>query len=929
MPCPPDSEREALFYKGKSNTSTFSLFFVQYLNNGKAYKAGKGNYMDKNFDFKASEPSIYKVWETSGEFEPKSGEKFVVPLPPPNVTGVLHLGHALNGALQDSLVRYYRMSGRAALWIPGTDHAGIATQHVVERKLREEGKDPKAMSREDFLEKAWQVQRQHHDIITSQLRALGASFDWSRERFTLDPKMSKAVAFTFKTLYDKGLIYRAQYLVNWCPSCQTALSDDEVEHSNEKSALYYVPYAIEGESGASITIATTRPETIFADQAIAVSPSDERYKGLVGKKAIIPLTNGIAVPIIADHHSRPEFGTGAVKITPAHDMNDYKVGQRHDLKIVNILTEDGHLSKNVPAQFAGLTVLEARKAVVSALKEQGLISREEPLTHSVGHCYRCNAMIEPRISTQWFVKMKTLAENALSSLESGDIVFYPERWGNTYRHWMETIQDWCISRQLIWGHQIPAWHCQRCAHITVSLETPGKCEQCGSDNLVQETDVLDTWFSSWLWPFASLGWPEKTEDLERFFPSSVLVTAYDIIFFWVARMVMASKELMGVAPFKEIYITPLVRDSQGRKMSKSLGNGIDPLSIIDKYGADALKFTLIYLSTQSQDISIGEDTFSLGGKFVNKIWNAARLILSLTDESAASPADLAEDKLPAVTVWAFSAFNKALARVKEGYEKFRFDEIGHALYELFWDEICAWYLEAAKVLLREGEPADKIVVQSSLLALLEAFLRLAHPSLSFVTQALYDKLPKNFRQAQLGELPAATIPIPFSLPQNAERQFKAFEAFKLFIQKARSVRKQLGLSASDTLRAVVICSSDLSFESFLTLIPPFAGVLDLSFRKEDSQSQSSEMSFPIPFEGMPDLFGYIYCERSEKVESALEKMKKELDKSVQALASIEKRLSSEAFTSKAPQEVVAKERQKADEISMKIASLRPFFEKES
>ena len=570
--------------------------------------------LEKAYNPKDFEDRIYKGWESQGYFKPASDKAspvhaewekcackecksalYSVVIPPPNVTGVLHMGHGLNNTLQDIVVRYHRMKGDNTLWLTGTDHAGIATQNVVERALKKEGKTRYDLGREKLVERTWQVTHEHHDIIVKQQRKLGNSTDWERERFTYDEGLSKAVRDVFVTLYERGLMYKGQRLVNWCPRCGTALADDEVDHEDTQGAMYHIYYEYADGSG-KIEVATTRPETFFGDTAVAVNPTDERYTALVGKKLKLPIT-GKEIPIIADEYVDKEFGTGMVKITPAHDPNDWEVGKRHNLEVVNLLTPDGRLNENVPEKYRGLKPEAARKMVIEDLTEAGLFKGEEKMVHSVGHCYRCKTIVEPYLSYQWFVKMKPLAHKALKAWKDGDIVFYPRKWENTYTHWMENIRDWCVSRQIWWGHRIPAWYCQKCGEVIVSREDPSKCPKCGAgaEELKQDEDVLDTWFSSWLWPFSTLGWPEKTADLETFYPTTALVTAYDIIFFWVSRMIMAGLEFTGKAPFHDIYIHGLVRDKQGRKMSKSLGNGMDPLEIIDMYGADALKFTLGFM----------------------------------------------------------------------------------------------------------------------------------------------------------------------------------------------------------------------------------------------------------------------------------------------------------------------------------------------
>jgi valyl-tRNA synthetase len=626
--------------------------------------------MEKAYNPADFEDRIYQFWQDRKAFSPDNGaardgkSPFVVVIPPPNVTGVLHMGHGLNNILQDVIIRYQRMKGRPTLWVPGTDHAGIATQNIVERKLRERGIERHDLGREKFVEETWKVKGEHHAIITNQLKKIGSSCDWDRERFTLDEGCSKAVREVFVELYNRKLVYQGNYLVNWCPSCRTALADDEVEHNELPGKMYHYRYPMADGSGF-MEIATTRPETMLGDTALAVNPEDERYRSFVGKEVHLPLTDRI-IPVVADPHVDREFGTGVVKITPAHDINDWEVGNRHGLEKINILNDDGTLNTNVPGKYQGLPAREARKLVVEDLKAAGLFIKEEDHRHQVGHCYRCHTIIEPYLSKQWFVSMKEMAAKALRAWEKEEVIFYPRKWENTYKHWLGTIRDWCISRQLWWGHRIPVWYCDDCGEMMVLKEDPSSCASCGSARIRQDEDVLDTWFSSWLWPFSTLGWPENTADLKTYFPTSTLVTGYDIIFFWVARMIMASEEFMGQVPFRDIYITGLVRDKQGRKMSKSLGNGMDPLEIVSEYGADALKFTLTFMSAQGQDILVDKESFKLGSKFANKVWNASRYILmNLKDRKFLPLEDIA---FTDVDRWIFHRLNQVIVRISEAWK---------------------------------------------------------------------------------------------------------------------------------------------------------------------------------------------------------------------------------------------------------------------
>jgi len=601
------------------------------------------------------ETKWYRYWEEKGYFTPKGvGEKFSIVIPPPNITGRIHMGHALNITLQDIVVRYKRMKGYDVLWVPGEDHAGIATQNAVEKfLLQTQGKTREEIGREKFLEITWEWANKYRREIREQIKALGASVDWTRERFTLDEGLSRAVRKVFVELYRKGLIYRGKYIVNWCPRCKTVLSDEEVEHKEHKSKLYYVKYPVK-DSDEYIVVATTRPETMLGDTAVAVHPEDERYKNFVGKTLILPLV-GREIPVVADKYVDPKFGTGAVKVTPAHDPNDYLIAQRHNLPMIEIFDDNARINEN-GGKYKGLDRYEAREKIVKDLEEQGFLVKIEDYTHSVGHCYRCDTVIEPKLSDQWFVSTKPLAKRAIEAVENGEIRFFPERWTKVYLNWMYEIRDWCISRQLWWGHRIPVWYCQDCGHLNVSEEDVEKCEKCGSTNLKQDEDVLDTWFSSALWPFSTLGWPEETEDLKRYYPTDLLVTGFDIIFFWVARMIMMGYEFMNDKPFSHVYIHQLVRDKYGRKMSKSLGNGIDPLEVIDEYGADPMRFTLAILAAQGRDIKLDPRYFDAYKKFANKIWNATRFVLMNLEDYKEVPLE----NLKTVDKWILTRLNKTV-----------------------------------------------------------------------------------------------------------------------------------------------------------------------------------------------------------------------------------------------------------------------------
>lgn len=899
--------------------------------------------LEKAYDPKTFEDRIYNEWESKGYFKPASDkdspvhcqceacgktDTYAVVIPPPNVTGVLHMGHGLNNTLQDIVVRYHRMKGDNTLWLTGTDHAGIATQNVVERQLKKEGKSRNDLGREKFLERTWEVKNAHHDIIVKQQKKLGNSTDWDRERFTYDEVLSKAVRDVFVTLYERGLMYKGNRLVNWCPRCGTALADDEVDHEDTAGAMYHIYYEYADGSG-KIEVATTRPETFFGDTAVAVNPTDQRYTAIVGKKLKLPIT-GKEIEIIADDYVDKEFGTGMVKITPAHDPNDWEVGQRHNLEVINLLTPDGRMNENVPEKYRGLKPEEARKLVIEDLTEAGLFKEEEKMTHSVGKCYRCKTVVEPYLSAQWFVKMKPMADKALDAWRKGDIVFYPRKWENTYSHWLENIRDWCVSRQIWWGHRIPAWYCE-CGETIVSREDPSCCPKCGSKNLTQDPDVLDTWFSSWLWPFSTLGWPQNTEDLEKFYPTTALVTAYDIIFFWVSRMIMAGLEFTGKAPFRDIYIHGLVRDKQGRKMSKSLGNGMDPLEIIDMYGADALKFTLGFMCAQGQDILIDKDSFKLGSRFCNKVWNANRYLLGNLEGRNLVPvtdADLTElDK------WIYSRLNYAAKTAREALEGYRYNDAASALMEFFWNEFCDWYVEATKLNFWNGDDKEKDRQASVLLNILEESLRLLHPYLPFVTEEIYGKLPlaeivesrKKAGDNKIvsnstynGMLINAPYPEYTDTRENADVA-KRFDALKDLIQKVRALRADCGIDPANKINLAVIVTKGSDAEvckEKVDMIKLLAGLANVEF--VEAKPQSSIGTVGTGFEA------FILIDENINKDQLIARFKKTIETEKGYAAKSQAKLGG-SFAQHAPQEVVQAEKDKLDESLRMIEKLESYI----
>ena len=855
------------------------------------------------YDAKSTEEKMYKFWEDGGYFRADAHSNkppFTIVIPPPNVTGVLHMGHALDGTLKDILTRYHRMSGYEALWLPGTDHAGIATQAVVEKELRKEGLSRHDIGREEFLKRTWKWANEHKSAILNQFRRLGASFDRSRERFTFDEGCSEAVKEVFVTLYNKGLIYKGAYIVNWCPRCQSAISDIETEYETEQGHLWEISYPLVGEAGA-IIVATTRPETIFGDVAIAVHPSDKKYSELIGKTVMIPLS-GRQIPIIADEYVDKSFGTGAVKITPAHDPNDYEVGKRHNFKPIWVIDEEGKMKAcaEVPPDYQGLDRYEARKKVVDMLSYNNFLLRVKDHEHNVGKCQRCNTTIEPLLSEQWFVKMEPLAKEAIAAVKDGRITFIPERWEKNYLGWMENIRDWCISRQLWWGHQIPAYYHKETGEMVVAKENPDP------ENYVQDTDCLDTWFSSGLWPFSTMGFPNsETDDFKKFYPTSVLVTGFDIIFFWVARMITMGLEFTGKAPFSKVYIHGLIRDEKGQKMSKSKGNTIDPVQIIDKYGCDALRFTMTSLCTYGgQDIKVSDERFEYGRNFANKLWNASRFVLMNLDGVDNKPID--REKLTLVDKWILNQLNETAKTVNQYMKEYRIGEIAHELYDFFRSEYCDWYVEIAKIQLQDADL--KRNTQRVLRYVLDMSLRMLHPIMPHITENVWGLIPG---EKETSALIIAKYPVyeeAMSFPKEAEEMKLVFET----ITSLRNVRQSFNIPTSATVDVEIRAEGKEKeiFTEIEAYIRRLAKVNNITYAEMNAQTPPksaaavvSASKLVVPLADLIDL------------DAEIKRQEKKLEKLTNEKNSLEGRMKNEKFVANAPKELVEQTNARIAEIS--------------
>ena len=877
---------------------------------------GKADNMAKTYEPSAIESIMYKKWEEKGYFKgvvDHDKKPYTIVIPPPNITGQLHMGHALNNTLQDIIIRTKRMQGYSALWVPGTDHASIATEAKIVDAMAKEGVSKDDIGREGFLERAWAWKELYGNRIVNQLKCLGSSCDWDRLRFTMDEGLSKAVLEVFIELYNKGLIYKGIRITNWCPKCNTSISDVEVEYEEQNGSFWHIKYPLTDGSGY-LTIATTRPETMLGDTAVAVNPEDDRYKHLIGKTLMLPLVNK-EIPIIADEYVELGFGTGAVKITPAHDPNDFEVGKRHNLPEINVMTPRGIINEN-GGKYEGMDRYEARAQIIKDLDELGLLVKIEPCCHNVGTCQRCGTVIEPIISNQWYVRMKPLAGPAIDAVKNGEIKFIPERFGKQYMHWMENIQDWCISRQLWWGHRIPAYYCQECGHIMVGRSMPGKCEKCGCTNIKQDEDTLDTWFSSALWPFSTLGWPDKTEDLEYFYPTNVLVTAYDIIPFWVARMIFSGLEQMNHKPFDYVLIHGLIRDSQGRKMSKSLGNGIDPLEIIDQYGTDALRYALVTGNSPGNDQRFLSEKVEAARNFANKVWNATRFVLMNFDEDP-DFSQVDRSKFTTADKWILSACDKLIGEVTENINKF---ELGVALgkvYEFIWDLYCDWYIEIVKPRLFNQEDDTRLEAQFVLNDVLVKCMKLLHPFMPFITEELYQSLYKDAESIMISKWPEV------SEENNYEQDEKDMEFIIEVIRTVRNIRQGMNVPPSKKAQLAVVIPSAHTCE-----------VLNASKAFFERLASASDITAVLSEEDVRDIDlqdavtgivanAKIYIPLNELIDfdKELERLAKEKETIESELKRVNSKLGNESFVSKAPEKVVAEEKAKLEKYTAMYESV--------
>jgi len=867
--------------------------------------------MAKSYESKSVEQKWYEYWENNGLFKAEATsdkDPYCIVIPPPNVTGTLHMGHALNNTLQDILCRFKRMKGFNVLWQPGTDHAGIATQNVVEKDLAARGTDRHAVGREKFIELVWEWRKKYGGLIINQLRRLGCSCDWSRERFTMDEGLSKAVKEVFVRLYEEGHIYRGDYIINWCPRCHTAIAEIEVEHQEKESFLYYIRYPFQSGEG-HLTIATTRPETLLGDTAVAVNPEDDRYAALSDPYVLLPILNK-PIPVIFDKYVDMEFGTGALKITPAHDPNDFEIGNTHHLERIKVIDENGMMN-DLAGPYQGMDRFECRERIIEDLKMGDLLEKIEPYQNAIGHCYRCKTMIEPLLSKQWFVKTGPLAREASQAVREGKTKIFPANWEGVYFEWMDNIKDWCISRQIWWGHRIPAWYCQECGAVHVAKEAPVSCNSCQSHDLVQETDVLDTWFSSALWPFSTLGWPDSTPELKTFYPTAALVTGFDILFFWVARMMMMGIHFMGDIPFKDVYIHALVRDAEGKKMSKSKGNVIDPLEVMDQFGTDAFRFTLAALAAQGRDIKLSEETIVGYRHFVNKIWNAARFALMNLDENEDPKHD--ERAYTLADRWILTRLGQVSAEVAQAIEAYQFNEAAGHCYQFIWHELCDWYLEMAKQELYGEDGVSKETARAVVQEALMVALKLLHPFMPFITEEIWQKLPGTDGSIMTASFPEVS---DFLIDEDALKEMNLLMGV---IAAIRNIRGEMNISPSKNVNLIIDAKSEQDEEilernlSYIQTLAKVDGVsIGLGLPKPEKSATAifEETSVHVLLEGLID-----FEEEKKRIGKAINKIEKEM-------AASNKKLSNKGFLQKAPAEIVADVRNKFEGLSAKLSKLK-------
>jgi len=857
---------------------------------------------------KEAESHWYQYWLDHNLFQAGNDKKkqnnYSIVMPPPNITGSLHIGHALNNTLQDIVIRWKRMQGYNVLWLPGTDHAGIATQNVVEREIAKEGKTRYDLGREKFIERAWQWREEYGSNILNQLKKMGCSCDWSRLRFTLDDGLSKAVRKVFVTLFKEGFIYRSNYVINWCPRCQTALADIEVEQRDEKSKLYYIKYPLKESAGEFIIVATTRPETMLGDSAVAVNPKDKRYQNYIGKIVILPLV-GRELPVIADRYVDPEFGTGAVKITPAHDLNDFELARRHNLKEINILKDDG-ITNQEAGNYAGLSVQEARAKVLADLEAQGYLEKVEDYIHSLGHCYRCDTVIEPYLSKQWFVKMKDLAAPAIKAVQNKQTKFVPERWSKVYFEWMRDIKDWCISRQLWWGHRIPVWYCQDCEEYIVDMEDPKECHKCHSKNIIQDKDVLDTWFSSALWPFSTMGWPEHTADLKDFYPTDLLVTGFDIIFFWVARMMVMGLKFMDEVPFKEVFINPLIKDIEGKKMSKSRGNVIDPLLVIEQYGADALRMTLASLTIQANYIRLSTEKIETFRNFTNKLWNVTRF--TLTNLSDFTPYSLKEEELEfnLFDQWILGQLNDCIRKVTEYLNHYQFSDAAMAIYEFTWNYFCDWYVELVKEILYQQEDSNKKkTAQYVLWYVLEHILRLLHPFMPFISEEIWQKIPHKGISISVSNWPACK-------KEKTNRNIaEKIDILQNVIRVIRNIKAEMNIPLTRKVDAhirVLDKKKEKLLREHQTYLKNLAHLNTIVIGNALEKPEYSAIGV------LEDIEIFVPLKEIIDIEAEAVRLEKRLNKIEKEIIAINKKINNIDFIQKAPESVINKEKEKLTEL---------------